>query len=73
MPQKYIKAVYREYTDNTFTVPRPRPAWAGRSPLMMFTNVGPFLHLCIFDRVTFFCSSATLLTASDSVSEHIKG
>ncbi|XP_032410683.1 coagulation factor VIII isoform X1 [Xiphophorus hellerii] len=29
VPQKYIKAVYREYTDATFTVPRPRPAWTG--------------------------------------------
>ncbi|KAM4732211.1 venom prothrombin activator pseutarin-C non-catalytic subunit isoform 2-T2 [Anableps anableps] len=29
IPQKYIKAVYREYTDATFTVPRPRPAWTG--------------------------------------------
>uniref|UniRef100_M4A5L1 Coagulation factor VIII-like n=1 Tax=Xiphophorus maculatus TaxID=8083 RepID=M4A5L1_XIPMA len=29
VPQKYIKAVYREYTDATFTVPRSRPAWTG--------------------------------------------
>lgn len=29
IPQKYIKAVYREYTDSTYTVPRPRPAWTG--------------------------------------------
>ncbi|XP_017289806.1 coagulation factor VIII [Kryptolebias marmoratus] len=29
IPQKYIKAVYREYTDHTYTVPRPRPAWTG--------------------------------------------
>uniref|UniRef100_A0A672Z3S4 Coagulation factor VIII-like n=1 Tax=Sphaeramia orbicularis TaxID=375764 RepID=A0A672Z3S4_9TELE len=28
-PQKYIKAVYREYTDSTYTVPKPRPAWTG--------------------------------------------
>ncbi|XP_058506408.1 coagulation factor VIII [Solea solea] len=27
--QKYIKAVYREYTDSTYTVPKPRPAWTG--------------------------------------------
>ncbi|XP_038142468.1 coagulation factor VIII [Cyprinodon tularosa] len=27
--QKYIKAVYREYTNATFTIPRPRPAWTG--------------------------------------------
>ncbi|XP_029021145.1 coagulation factor VIII [Betta splendens] len=27
--QKYIKAVYREYTDGTYSVPKPRPAWAG--------------------------------------------
>lgn len=31
IPQKYIKAVYREYTDSTYTVPKPRPAWTGRS------------------------------------------
>uniref|UniRef100_A0A665XF66 Coagulation factor VIII, procoagulant component n=1 Tax=Echeneis naucrates TaxID=173247 RepID=A0A665XF66_ECHNA len=29
IPQKYIKAVYREYTDSTYTVPKPRPAWTG--------------------------------------------
>ncbi|XP_039975064.1 coagulation factor VIII [Xiphias gladius] len=29
IPQKYIKAVYREYTDATYTVPKPRPAWTG--------------------------------------------
>ncbi|XP_077388804.1 coagulation factor VIII isoform X2 [Festucalex cinctus] len=28
-PQKYIKAVYREYTDATYTVPKPRPPWTG--------------------------------------------
>ncbi|XP_019739469.1 coagulation factor VIII isoform X2 [Hippocampus comes] len=28
-PQKYIKAVYREYTDATYTVPKPRPTWSG--------------------------------------------
>ncbi|XP_037531746.1 coagulation factor VIII [Nematolebias whitei] len=28
-PQKYIKAVYREYTDPTYTVPKPRAAWTG--------------------------------------------
>ncbi|XP_008278557.1 coagulation factor VIII [Stegastes partitus] len=29
IPQKYIKAVYREYTDSTYTVPKPRPPWTG--------------------------------------------
>ncbi|KAM9740952.1 coagulation factor VIII [Menidia menidia] len=29
IPQKYIKAVYREYIDSTYTVPKPRPAWTG--------------------------------------------
>ncbi|XP_044061159.1 coagulation factor VIII [Siniperca chuatsi] len=29
VPQKYIKAVYREYTDSTYTVPKPVPAWTG--------------------------------------------
>ncbi|XP_049597125.1 venom prothrombin activator pseutarin-C non-catalytic subunit [Syngnathus scovelli] len=28
-PQKFIKAVYREYTDATYSVPKPRPPWAG--------------------------------------------
>lgn len=31
IPQKYIKAVYREYIDSTYTVPKPRAAWTGRS------------------------------------------
>lgn len=31
--QKYIKAVYREYTDSTYSAPKPRSAWAGGSPL----------------------------------------
>ncbi|XP_056456329.1 coagulation factor VIII [Gadus chalcogrammus] len=29
VPQKYIKAVYREYTDSKYSTPTPRPAWAG--------------------------------------------
>ncbi|CAJ1058485.1 coagulation factor VIII isoform X1 [Xyrichtys novacula] len=29
IPQKYIKAVYREYTDSTYTEPKPTPAWTG--------------------------------------------
>uniref|UniRef100_A0A4W6C3G0 Coagulation factor VIII, procoagulant component n=1 Tax=Lates calcarifer TaxID=8187 RepID=A0A4W6C3G0_LATCA len=29
IPQKFIKAVYREYTDSTYTLPKPRPAWTG--------------------------------------------
>lgn len=29
IPQKYVKAVYREYTDSTYTVPKTRPAWTG--------------------------------------------
>uniref|UniRef100_A0A8D3CPB7 Coagulation factor VIII, procoagulant component n=1 Tax=Scophthalmus maximus TaxID=52904 RepID=A0A8D3CPB7_SCOMX len=29
IPQKYIKAVYREYTDSTYSVPKPRAAWTG--------------------------------------------
>uniref|UniRef100_A0A671W932 Coagulation factor VIII-like n=1 Tax=Sparus aurata TaxID=8175 RepID=A0A671W932_SPAAU len=29
IPQKYIKAIYREYTDSTYTVPKPRPTWTG--------------------------------------------
>lgn len=37
IPQKYIKAVYREYTDSTYTVPKPRPAWTGRSLLLIFS------------------------------------
>lgn len=27
--QKYIKAVYTEYTDSTFTTVKPKPPWAG--------------------------------------------
>ncbi|XP_060935114.1 coagulation factor VIII [Limanda limanda] len=29
IPQKYIKAVYREYTNGKYTVPKPRAAWTG--------------------------------------------
>ncbi|XP_059202876.1 coagulation factor VIII [Centropristis striata] len=29
IPQKYVKAVYREYTDSTYTAPKPRPPWTG--------------------------------------------
>ncbi|CAN9515036.1 unnamed protein product [Ophioblennius macclurei] len=29
IPQKYIKAVYREYTDSTYTTPKERAAWTG--------------------------------------------
>ncbi|MEQ2277519.1 hypothetical protein XENORESO_003809 [Xenotaenia resolanae] len=36
IPQKHIKAVYREYKDATFTVPRPRPAWTGGYLLHFF-------------------------------------
>ncbi|KAF7667624.1 hypothetical protein LDENG_00054700 [Lucifuga dentata] len=42
-PQKYIKAVYREYTDSTYTVLKPRPAWAGIQ--------GPVIHAKAGDRV----------------------
>lgn len=35
IPKKYIKAVYREYTDGTYTVPKPRPAWTGKSSLLI--------------------------------------
>ncbi|KAK7922408.1 hypothetical protein WMY93_009310 [Mugilogobius chulae] len=27
--QKYIKAIYRGYTDSTYAVPKPKPAWSG--------------------------------------------
>ncbi|XP_056130919.1 coagulation factor VIII isoform X3 [Lampris incognitus] len=43
VPQKYIKAVYREYTDSTYTVPKPRPAWAGIQ--------GPVIHARAGDKV----------------------
>lgn len=35
IPKKYIKAVYREYTDSTYTVLKPRPAWTGKSFLLL--------------------------------------
>ncbi|KAM4621997.1 coagulation factor VIII [Polymixia lowei] len=41
--QKYIKAVYREYTDSTYSVPKPRPAWAGIQ--------GPVIHAQAGDKV----------------------
>ncbi|KAL0973846.1 hypothetical protein UPYG_G00211980 [Umbra pygmaea] len=42
-PQKYIKSVYREYTDTTFSVPKNRPTWAGIQ--------GPVIHAQASDRV----------------------
>ncbi|CAL8357120.1 unnamed protein product [Merluccius merluccius] len=42
-PQKYIKAVYREYTDRTYSTPTPRPAWAGIQ--------GPVIHAQAGDRL----------------------
>uniref|UniRef100_A0A667WTU7 Coagulation factor VIII, procoagulant component n=1 Tax=Myripristis murdjan TaxID=586833 RepID=A0A667WTU7_9TELE len=42
-PQKYIKAVYREYSDSTYSVPKSRPAWAGIQ--------GPVIHGQAGDRV----------------------
>ncbi|XP_071255402.1 coagulation factor VIII-like isoform X1 [Salvelinus alpinus] len=42
-PQKYIKAVYREYTDSTYSVPKPTPTWAGIQ--------GPVIHAQVSDRV----------------------
>uniref|UniRef100_A0A673WGJ0 Coagulation factor VIII-like n=1 Tax=Salmo trutta TaxID=8032 RepID=A0A673WGJ0_SALTR len=42
-PQKYIKAVYREFTDSTYSVPKPTPTWAGIQ--------GPVIHAQASDRV----------------------
>ncbi|KAM3867146.1 coagulation factor VIII [Diretmus argenteus] len=46
IPLKYIKAVYREYTDSTYSVPKPRPAWAGIQ--------GPVIHAQAGDRVVVY-------------------
>ncbi|XP_070770025.1 coagulation factor VIII [Enoplosus armatus] len=40
IPQKYIKAVYREYTDSTYTVPKPRPAWTGIQGPVIIAQAG---------------------------------
>uniref|UniRef100_A0AAQ5X6G0 F5/8 type C domain-containing protein n=1 Tax=Amphiprion ocellaris TaxID=80972 RepID=A0AAQ5X6G0_AMPOC len=40
IPQKYVKAVYREYTDSTYSVPRPRPAWTGIQGPMIVAQAG---------------------------------
>ena len=37
IPQKYVKAVYREYTDSTYTTPKPRPAWAGTVAVLYYS------------------------------------
>ncbi|KAM9849689.1 coagulation factor VIII [Aulostomus maculatus] len=39
-PQKYIKAVYREYKDATYTVPKPRPPWAGIQGPVIYAQGG---------------------------------
>uniref|UniRef100_A0A8C2FPF6 Coagulation factor VIII, procoagulant component n=1 Tax=Cyprinus carpio TaxID=7962 RepID=A0A8C2FPF6_CYPCA len=41
--QKYIKAVYTEYTDSTFTTPKSKPPWAGIQ--------GPTIRTVMNDRV----------------------
>uniref|UniRef100_A0A671RSP7 Coagulation factor VIII-like n=1 Tax=Sinocyclocheilus anshuiensis TaxID=1608454 RepID=A0A671RSP7_9TELE len=41
--QKYIKAVYTEYTDSTFTAPKSKPPWAGIQ--------GPTIRTVVNDRV----------------------
>ncbi|XP_042275527.1 coagulation factor VIII [Thunnus maccoyii] len=40
IPQKYIKAVYREYTDSTYTVPKPRPTWTGIQGPVILAQAG---------------------------------
>ncbi|XP_062281333.1 coagulation factor VIII [Scomber scombrus] len=40
VPQKYIKAVYREYTDSTYTVPKQRPAWTGIQGPVILARAG---------------------------------
>uniref|UniRef100_A0A8C5GV05 Coagulation factor VIII-like n=1 Tax=Gouania willdenowi TaxID=441366 RepID=A0A8C5GV05_GOUWI len=40
IPQKYIKAVYREYTDQTYTVPRQRAPWTGIQGPVIVANAG---------------------------------
>ncbi|KAI2657139.1 Coagulation factor VIII [Labeo rohita] len=41
--QKYIKAIYTEYTDSTFTTPKSKPPWAGIQ--------GPIIRTVVNDRV----------------------
>ncbi|XP_042625807.1 coagulation factor VIII-like [Cyprinus carpio] len=41
--QRYIKAVYTEYTDSTFTTPKSKPPWAGIQ--------GPTIRTVVNDRV----------------------
>ncbi|KAM9377527.1 venom prothrombin activator pseutarin-C non-catalytic subunit [Pholidichthys leucotaenia] len=38
--QKYIKAVYREYIDSTYKVPKPRPAWTGIQGPVIIAQAG---------------------------------
>ncbi|XP_029298113.1 LOW QUALITY PROTEIN: coagulation factor VIII [Cottoperca gobio] len=40
IPQKYVKAVYRQYTDSTYTVPKTRPAWTGIQGPVIVTRGG---------------------------------
>ncbi|GAA6225317.1 coagulation factor VIII-like [Lates japonicus] len=40
IPKKFIKAVYREYTDSTYTLPKPRPAWTGIQGPMIVAQAG---------------------------------
>ncbi|KAF3693960.1 Coagulation factor VIII Antihemophilic factor [Channa argus] len=38
--QKYIKAVYREFVDATYTVPKPRSEWTGIQGPVIVANAG---------------------------------
>ncbi|KAK2849050.1 hypothetical protein Q5P01_008884 [Channa striata] len=40
IPQKYIKAVYREFVDATYTVPKPRPEWTGIQGPIIIAQAG---------------------------------
>ncbi|KAG0170661.1 hephaestin-like 1 [Apophysomyces sp. BC1015] len=47
---KYIKALYREYTDASFTVLKPRPSWQGNMGPILRAQVGDTLQVHFWNR-----------------------
>ena len=49
---KYYKAVYREYTDNTYATLKPRPQWQGLLGPILRAEVGDTLRVHLWNRAS---------------------
>lgn len=50
---KYIKAVYRAYTDDTFTTPMPHPKYLGILGPVIKANVGDTIRVIFYNKANF--------------------